>query len=129
MLSEPTIGAAANHLLVAANAGEETGDRSDLVTLPGELERLGEALRAAGGAFERSASRVVPDAGPLDRGVCGRYQRAAARWPASRTPSHEQFAAALASLHAADVAAQLAARSCDRAKQALDVLLSTSTPS
>ena len=63
---------------------EETDDQSDLVTLPSELERLGDALRAAGGAFEVSAARVVPDAGPLDRGVCGRYQRAASRWPASR---------------------------------------------
>jgi hypothetical protein len=129
MLSERTNGAAAHDLLVAANAVEETEDWSDLATLPGELEGLGEALRAAGRAYERSASRVVPDAWPLDRGVCSRYQRAAARWPASPPPSHERFAAALASLHAAGDAARLAARSCDRARQAVDVLLTTPTPS
>jgi hypothetical protein len=129
MLSARTNGAAAHGLLVAANAVEGIEDWSDLATLPRELEGLGEALRAAGRAYERSASRVVPDARPLDRGVCSRYQRAAARWPASPPPSHERFAAAFASLHAAAEAARLAARSGDRARHAVDVLLSSSTPS
>ena len=101
MPSERTNGAVAHDLLVAAKGCERTEHGGDLAALPGELEVLGEALRAAGCAYERSGSRVVPGARPLDLGICSRYQRAAARWPASPPPSHERFAAALASLHAA----------------------------
>ena len=72
-------------------------------------------------------SGSCPAAQPLDRGICSRYQRAAASWPTSPPPSHERFAAALASLHGAADAARLAARRCDRAREAVDVLLRTST--
>lgn len=129
MLSERTNGAAANDLLVAANAVEHGDHGGDHAALPGELEGLGEALRAADRAYERSASRLVPAAQPLDRGICSRYQRAAASWPASPPPSHERFAAALASLHEAADAARLAARRCDEAREAVDVLLRTSARS
>jgi hypothetical protein len=129
MLSERTNGVAANDLLIAAKAVEYNDHRGDLAALPGELEGLGEAFRVAGRACETSASRVVPDAQPLDRGICSRFQRAAASSPASPPPSHERFAAALASLHEAADAARLAARRCDQARQAVDVLLRTSTRS
>jgi hypothetical protein len=127
MLSERINGAAANDLLVASNAVEHIEHGGDLAALTGELECLSEAFRAAGRAYETSASRVVPAAQPLDRGICGRYQRAAANWPASPPPSHERFAAALASLHGAADAARQAARRCDRAREAVDGLLRTST--
>jgi hypothetical protein len=129
MLSERTNGAAAHDLLVAAKAVEHTEHGGDPAALPGELEGLSEALRAAGRAYEKSASRVVPAAQPLDCGLCSRYQHAAASWPTSPPPSHERFAAALASLHEAAAAARLAARRCDQARQAVDVLLRASTRS
>jgi hypothetical protein len=127
MLSERTNGGAAHDLLVAARAVEHTDHGGDPVALAGELEALGEALRAAGRACEQSAFRVVPGAQPLDRGVCSRYQRAAASWPTSPSPSYERFAAALASLNGAADAARQAARRCDRAREAVDGLLRTST--
>jgi hypothetical protein len=129
MLSERTYGAAANDLLAAAEAVEHIDHGGDLTALPGELEGLGEALLAVGRAYERSASRVVPAAQPLDRGICSRYQRAAANRPASPPPSHERLAATLASLHEAADAAHLAARRCDQARQAVEVLLRASTRS
>ena len=129
MLSERTNGAAARDLLVAANALEQADHDGSLAALPGELEKLGDALRAAGRAYEKSISRVVPDAQPHDRGICSRYQRAAASWPASAPPSHERFAAALASLHEVADAARLAARRSDQARQAVSLLLRTSTRS
>jgi hypothetical protein len=128
MLSERTTGAAAHDLLAAA-AVEHSERGGDLAALPGELECLGCALRAAGRAYEEFASRVAPAAQPLDRGNGSRYQRAAATWPVSPPPSHERFAAALASLHEAADAARMAARRCDQARQAVDVLLRTSTRS
>jgi hypothetical protein len=129
MLSERTNDVAAHDLRVAARAIEFTDHGSGLATLPGELESLGEALRAAGRACEESASCVAPGAQPVDRGVCSRYQRAAASWPTSPPPSYERFAAVLASLHEAAGAARLAARRCDHARQAVDILLRASTRS
>jgi hypothetical protein len=129
MLSERTNGAAEHDLLAAANALEHADHGGSLGALPGELERLGDALRAAGRAYENSISRVVPGAQPRDRGISTRYQRAAASWPASPPPSHERFVAALASLHEAADAARLAARRSDQARQAVSLLLRTSTRS
>jgi hypothetical protein len=129
MLSEQTNGAAERDLLVAAEALDQAERGGSLAALPGELERLGDALRAAGHAYENSISRVAPDARPHDRGICSRYQRGAASWPASPPPSHERFAAALASLHDAADAARLAARRSDQARQAVSLLLRTSTRS
>ena len=129
MLSERTSGAAANDLPSAANAVEATDDGGDLATLPAELEELGKALQAAGRAYERSASRVLPAAQPLDCRICSRYQRAAATWPASPPPSHERIAAALATLHEAAGAVRLAARRGDEARRAVDALLRTSARS
>jgi hypothetical protein len=127
MLSERTNGAAAHDLVVAANVVEHTDHGGDPAALPGELEALGEALRAAGRVCEKYAFRVVPGAQPLDRGICSRYRRAAASWPTSPPPSHERFAAALATLHGAADAARQAAGRCDRAREAIDGLLRTST--
>jgi hypothetical protein len=127
MLSEQTNGAAAHDLLVAAKVLEQSDHGGDPAALPGELEALGEALRVAGRACQKSAFRVVPGAQPLDRGICSRYQRAAASWPTSPLPSYERLAAALASLHEAADAARQAARRCDRAREAVDGLLRTST--
>jgi hypothetical protein len=126
MLSEQTNGAA--DLLAAAKALEHDDHGGSLAALPGELEELGVALRVAGRVYEKSASRVVPGAQPLDRGICSRYQRAAARWPAS-PPSYERFAAVLATLHGAAEAARLAARRSDEAREAVSLLLQTCTRS
>jgi hypothetical protein len=127
MLPERTHGAPAHDLLVAASAVEHTDRGGDPAALAAELDALGEALRAAGHACEQSAFRVVPGGRPLDRGICSRFQRAAASWPTSPSPSYERFAAALASLHAAADAARQAAHRCDRAREAVDGLLRTST--
>jgi hypothetical protein len=127
MLSERTNGAPAHDLLVAASAVEHIDHGGDPAALAGTLEALGEALRAAGRACEQSAFRIVPGGRPLDRGICSRYQRAAANWPTSPSPSYERFAAALASLHGAADAARQAARRCDQAREAVDGLLRTST--
>jgi hypothetical protein len=121
MLTERTKHDAAHELWVAAGAVERIGD-GHVEGLPDRLENLGDALRAAGRAYEAAASRVVPAARPLDPGVSYRYQRAAANWPAAPPPSHERFAAALASLHAAADAARLAGRRCDEARRAVDAL-------
>jgi hypothetical protein len=126
MLSVRTNGAAEHDLLVAAKALEHADHGSSPAALPGELERLGDALRAAGRAYEKSISRVVPSAQPLDRGICSRYQRAAASWPTSPPPSHERFAAALGTLHEAADAVRLAADRSDQARQAVSLLLRTS---
>jgi hypothetical protein len=115
MLTERT-----NDLLRAAEAVERSDAGGDLADLPSQLARLGDALRATGGAYETAASHLVPAAQPLDRGVAFRYRRAAAAWPVP--PSHERFAAALASLHAAGDAVQLAGRRCDEARRAVDAL-------
>jgi hypothetical protein len=132
MLTERTKSDTASDLRVAAEAVERIDDSGDIAGLPNRLERLADALRATTGAYEAAASRVVPAAQPLDRGIASRYRRAAAAWPATPPPSHERFAAALASLHAAADAARLAARRCDQARRAVDALSQgdhrTSTP-
>jgi hypothetical protein len=87
MLSERTNGAAADGLLLAATPIGRTDNSGAVEALPGELELLAEALRAVGRALETSTTRVVPAAQPSDRGICSRYQRAAAGWPASLAPS------------------------------------------
>ena len=121
MLTERTNHDAARDLRAAAEAVERTDD-GDVAGLPDRLEYLGDALRAAGRAYEAAASRVVPAARPFDRGISYRYQRAAAAWPTAPPPSYERFAAALASLHAAADAARLAGRRCDEARRAVDAL-------
>jgi hypothetical protein len=128
MLSERTNRAAEHDLLDAAKAFEHADHDGSVAALPGELERLGDALRAAGRAYEESITRVIPGPHPADRGISSRYQRAAANWPTSPSPSHERLAAALATLHAAADAARQAACRCDRAREAVDALLRTSTP-
>jgi hypothetical protein len=120
MLTERTELDAANDLRVAAATVDAVD--GDIAGLPDQLARLGAALRAAGAAYETAASCVVPAAQPLDRGITSRYRRAAAAWPAASPPSHERFAAALASLHAAADAARLAGRQADEARQAVDAL-------
>jgi hypothetical protein len=129
MLSERTNGAATDGLLLAATPVGRTDPGGGVQTLPGELEGLAEALRAAGRALETSAARVVPAAEPLDHGICSRYQRAAAGWPLSPPPSHERFASTLAGLHDAAGAARLAARRCDEARRTVDALLRTARQS
>ena len=121
MLTERTELDAAKALRIAAAAADAIDD-GDIAGLPDQLARLGAALRAAGVAYETAASRVVPAAQPLDRGISYRYQRAAAAWPAASPPSHERFAAALTSLHAAAAAARLAGRRGDEARRAIDAL-------
>ena len=125
MLSERTNTAATDGLLLAATAVARSDPGGGVQTLPGELEGLAEALRAAGRALEASAARVVPAAQPFDRGICSRYQRAAAGWPTSPAPSYERFASTLAGLHDAAGAARLAARRCDEARRTVDLLLRT----
>jgi hypothetical protein len=122
MLTERTKSHAASDLRVAADAVERIDDGGDIAGLPDRLEQLADALRATAGAYEAAASRVVPAAQPLDRGIAFRYRRAAAAWPAAPPPSHERFAAALASLHAAADAARLAGRRCHQARRAVDAL-------
>jgi hypothetical protein len=121
MLTEPTESDAANDLRIAAAAVEAIDD-GDIAGLPDPLARLGAALRAAGAAYETAASCVVPAAQPLNGAISYRYQSAAAAWPAGSPPSHESFAAALASLHAAAAAAWLAGRRGDEARRAVDAL-------
>jgi hypothetical protein len=94
----------------------------DIASLPGQLERLAAALRATGRAYATAASRVVPTAESRDRGITSRYERAAAAWPTAPPPSHERFAAALASLYTAADAARLASRRCDQARRAVEAL-------
>lgn len=126
MLTERTNSASADELRVAATALARTRHESPMESLPGDLEALTEALRAAGSALAMSGARVVPAAESHDQGVCGRYQRAAAMWPTDPPPSHERFAAALAQLHAAAAATLLTARRCDEARQTVETLLRTS---
>jgi hypothetical protein len=126
MLSEPTNGAAADALIVAASGLERDGDRGGVEALPGDLEALTEALRATSNALATSGTRVVPAAQPLDQGLCSRYQRAAAMWPTDPPPSHERLAAALTHLHGAAGATRLAARRCDEAPRTVEGLLRTS---
>jgi hypothetical protein len=125
MLSERTNGAAADGLLLVATPIGRTDPGGAVQALPGELEGLAEALRAAGRALETSATRVVPAAQPFDRGICSRYQRTAAGWPVSSAPYYERFASTLAGLHDAAGAVRLAARRCDEAKRTVDRLLRT----
>jgi hypothetical protein len=121
MLTEHTELDAANDLQIAAAAVDAIDD-GDIAGLPDQLACLGAALRAAGAAYGTAASCVVPGAQPSDRDISYRYQRAAAAWPAGSPPSHERFAAALSSLHAAAAAARLAARRGDDARRAVDAL-------
>jgi hypothetical protein len=122
MVTEHTIRDAADDLRAAGQAVAHIDEGGDIADLPGQLDRLTAALRATGRAYEAAASRVVPAAEPLDRGIASRYQRAAAAWPTALPPSHERFAAALASLHTAADAARLASRRCDQARRAVDAL-------
>jgi hypothetical protein len=121
MLTERTELDAANDLRIAAAAVAAIDD-GDIAGLPDQLARLCAASRAAAAAYETAASCLVPAAQPLDRGVSYRYQRAAAAWRAGSPPSHESFAAALTSLHAAAAAARLAGRRGDEARRAVDAL-------
>ena len=125
MLSERTNGATADELLAAATALERA-DHGGVEALPSDLEALTEALRAAGRALEKSASRVVPVAEPLDHRICSRYQRARASWPTTPPPSYEWFAAALAHFHDAADATRVATRRCDKARRTVEALLRTS---
>jgi hypothetical protein len=120
MLTERTELDAAKDLRIAAAVA--ANNDGAIAGLPDQLARLGAASRAAAAAYETAASCLVPAAQPLDRGICSRYQRAAAVWPAGSPPSHESFAAALASLHAAAAAAWLAGRRGDEARRAVDAL-------
>jgi hypothetical protein len=122
MLTEQTNRDAADDLRGAGQAVAHIAEGGGIAGLPAQLERLAAALRATGRAYETAASRVVPAAEPLDRGIASRYQRAAAAWPTAPPPSHERFAAALASLHTAADAARLASRRCDQARRAVDAL-------
>jgi hypothetical protein len=122
MLTEQTNRDAADDLRAAGQALAHIDEGADITGLPDQLERLAATLRATGRAYETAASRVVPAAEPLDRGIASRYQRAAAAWPTAPPPSHERFAAALASLHTAADAARLASRRCDQARRAVDAL-------
>ena len=124
MLSQRTNGDAADELLAAATALE--AEYGGVEALPSDLEALTEALRAAGRALEKSASRVVPAAEPLDQRICSRYRRATASWPTTPPPSYERFAAALAHFHDAADAARLATRRCDKARRTVEALLRTS---
>jgi hypothetical protein len=121
MLTERTDLDAADDLRIAA-ATVDAIDDGDIAGLPDQLEHLGAASRAAAAAYETAALCVVPAAQPLDGGISYRYRRAAAAWPAGSPPSHERFAAALASLHAAADAARLAGRRGDEARRAVDAL-------
>jgi hypothetical protein len=121
MLTERTELDAAKDLRIAV-AAVAANNNGDIAGLPDQLARLGAASRAAAAAYETAASCLVPAAQPLDRGISYRYQRAAAAWPAGSPPSHESFAAALTSLHAAAAAARLAGRRGDEARQAVDAL-------
>ena len=126
MLFERTNSVAADELRLAATALPRAGHEGPLGSLPGELEALTEALRAAGSALAMSGVRVVPAAESRDQGVCRRYQRAAVMWPTASPPSHERFADALAHLHDAAAATRLAARRCDQARRTVEALLRTS---
>jgi hypothetical protein len=125
MLSKHLNHDAANELLDAADAVECIEGAGDIADLPPHLDRLGDALRAAGRAYETAASHLVPPAQADDRGIASRYQRAAAAWPGAPPPSHERFAAAMTSLHAAADAARAAGRRCDQARHAVDALWQT----
>jgi hypothetical protein len=125
MLSERLNHEAANTLLDAADAVECIDAAGGIAGLPAQLDRLGDALRAAGRAYETAAPHLVPPAQPDDRGIASRYQRAAAAWPGAAPPSHERFAAAMTSLHAAADAARAAGRRSDEARQAIDALWQT----
>jgi hypothetical protein len=122
MLSERLNHEAANALLDAADAVECIDGAGDIAGLPAHLDRLGDALRAAGRAYEIAAPHLLPPAQPHDRGIASRYQRAAAAWPGAAPPSHERFAAAMTSLHAAAAAARAAGRRSDEARKAIDAL-------
>jgi len=100
-----------------------TADDVGVEASPFELEAVAEALRAAGGVLEMSATRVVPAADRGDFSICSRYQRAAASWPTTPPPSHEGFAGAVAQIHAAARATRLAARRCDEARRTVEALL------
>jgi hypothetical protein len=116
MLSQRTSSAVADRRLADATDVE-------VEALPRELEALAEAFRAAGRSLDSLASRVVPAAEPCDPSVCSRYQRAAASWPTTPSPSHEAFAAGLARFHDAADAARVAARRCDEARLTVEALL------
>jgi hypothetical protein len=107
--------------MLTERSNDDAASELRVADLPDLLERLADSLRATGGAYEAAAARLVPAARPRDRGIASRYRRAAATWPAA-PPSHEQLAAALASLHAAADAARLAGRRGDQARRAVDAL-------
>ena len=125
MLSEHLNHDAANELLDAVDAVECIDRAGDIAGLPAHLDRLGEALRAAGRAYETAATQLVPPAQADDRGIASRYQRAASAWLGAVPPSHERFAAAMTSLHAAADAARAAGRRSDEAREAIDALWQT----
>ena len=126
MLSEQTISAGADQLLVATAALGRPGREVPVESLPDHLEALAEALRTAESALATSRGRVVPAALRSDDGICRRYQRAAAMWPTDPPPSHERFAAALTHLDDAATATRRAAHRCDEARRTIEALLRTS---
>ena len=126
MLSERPPSATADQLRLAAAALERPAEDAPVESLQGDLEALTEALWTAERALATSGRRVVPAAVRSDTGICRRYQRAAAMWPADPPPSHERFAAALAHLDAAAAATRLAAHRCDEARRTVEALLRTS---
>jgi hypothetical protein len=121
MLTERTKSEAANDLCVAAEAVGGIDDGGDIAGLSDHLARLGDALRATGGACEAAASRIVESDAAIERLRGGHHRRAAA----APLPSHERFVAALASLHVAADAARIAGRRSDQARRAVDALWRT----
>jgi hypothetical protein len=126
MLSGQTISAEADQLVIASAALERPGLDASVESLPGHLEALAEALRAAESALASCRGRVVPPAARSDDSVCCRYQRAAVMWPTDPPPSHERFAAALTRLDDAATATRRAAHRCDEARRTVEALLRTS---
>ena len=112
--------AAPAQLVENAHVPEIPTDR-DITTLVGDLDALSSALDAAERACGQAATRLLPESS-TDNTICGRYQAAAARWPASNRPSHERLAAAWATVHAATDAVRVAARRCRQAEEAVAAL-------
>lgn len=110
---------AARALLSAAEQLERDADgRESATAVASALAYVEPALRALGRGCELAARSIIPAPDPHES-PSTRLARAAAEWPGSTVPSHEELVRVLSSLHDASAALRFAATTASDAREVL----------
>jgi hypothetical protein len=102
----------------AERVAHEAEDPASATLAADALSSIEQALHALSRGCYAAGRSIVPP-GDIDESVSARYARAAASWPGSTAPSHEQQARLLVALHDAGAALRAAAECTGRAGEVL----------